>query len=105
MIQLVVVIDSIKQDIINYLGTHSKELKFVCPAISKVSRSVSDVSYLPGKASMLFNKKIDKLDEKRRTQLNKHKNNNLVKTIFGKTSFNKGALQLVPVALVEDFVQ
>ncbi|XP_047737188.1 uncharacterized protein LOC125178138 [Hyalella azteca] len=53
---------------------------------SKVSRSVSDVSVLPGKASSLINKKIDKLDEKRRQQIHKHKNNNLVKSIFRKST-------------------
>ena len=59
-----------------------------------MTRSVSDVSYLPGKASMLINKKIDKLDEKRRQQLSKHKNNNFVK-FFGKTSFNKSECCIV----------
>uniref|UniRef100_A0A6A7FTA0 Rab5 GDP/GTP exchange factor-like isoform X2 n=1 Tax=Hirondellea gigas TaxID=1518452 RepID=A0A6A7FTA0_9CRUS len=60
---------------------------------NKVTRSVSDVSYLPGKASMMINKKIDKLDEKRRQQLHKHKNNNIVKSIFRKNPSNKGGAQ------------
>ncbi|KAF2358608.1 VPS9 domain [Trinorchestia longiramus] len=56
---------------------------------NKVSRSVSDVSVLPGKASNLINRKIDKLDEKRRQQFYKHKNNNIVKSIFRKSTSSK----------------
>lgn len=57
-------------------------------SISKVSRSVSDVSELTSTATSLMSRKFDRFEEKRRQQLDKR--TKAVKSIFRKSQSNKG---------------